>query len=110
MRLVLIEQTATRGTRAEGALQHLGLEVGNSAAVPVPSPRLSGEGWPTRVEESRHCCFGLHDKLWVEAPEEAYTVLADSPIATSLSGDARGCSTSESVEPGAGSRAAIGYC
>lgn len=94
LKLVLIEQAAARGAGTEGALNHLGVEVGSSEAVADATSRLSGEGLPARVEESTTCCYAVQDKVWVDdpdgAPWEVYTVLADAPQST-LAGDDTCC-------------------
>lgn len=115
LKLVLIEQVGTRGMGTEGALNHLGVEVGSSEAVADATSRLSGEGLPTRVEESTTCCYAVQNKVWVDdpdgAPWEVYTVLADAPGST-LAGDGTCCppevgATEGLVDP-AGAAAAAG--
>lgn len=114
LKLVLIEQAAARRTGTEGALNHLGVEVGSSEAVADATARLSGEGLRTRVEESTTCCYAVQDKVWVNdpdgAPWEVYTVLADAPVSTELKGDAMCCSASAKVEPEALASASGGCC
>jgi catechol 2,3-dioxygenase-like lactoylglutathione lyase family enzyme len=114
LKLVLIEQAAARGAGAEGALNHLGVEVGSSEAVADATSRLSGEGLPTRVEESTTCCYAVQDKVWVDdpdgAPWEVYTVLADAPVSPELKSDAMCCSTSDKVEPKALTSPSVGCC
>lgn len=114
LKLVLIEQAAARGTGTEGSLNHLGVEVGSSEAVADATYRLSGEGLPTRVEESTTCCYALQDKVWVDdpdgAPWEVYTMLADAPVSPELKGDAMCCSTGDKVEPKALASASGGCC
>lgn len=94
LKLVLIERAGARGAGTEGALNHLGVEVGSSEAVADATSRLSGEGLPTRVEESTTCCYAVQDKVWVDdpdgAPWEVYTVLADAP-GPALAGDGTCC-------------------
>jgi catechol 2,3-dioxygenase-like lactoylglutathione lyase family enzyme len=94
LKLVLIELAAARGAGTNGALNHLGVEVGTSEAVMEATTRLSGEGLPTRVEESTTCCYAVQDKAWVDdpdgAPWEVYTVLADAPEST-VAGDGACC-------------------
>ena len=114
LKLVLIEHSAIRGTGTAGALNHLGVEVGNSEKVTQATARLSGQGLPTRVEETTTCCYAVQDKVWVDdpdgAPWEIYTVLADAPASTGLKGDSLCCSSSDAVDPEDRPSATIGCC
>jgi catechol 2,3-dioxygenase-like lactoylglutathione lyase family enzyme len=79
LKLVLIESPG-RG----GSLNHLGIEVEDTAAVDAAQARLAGEGVATDDERASTCCYAKQDKFWVEqTPDgerwEVYTVLADSP-------------------------------
>ena len=95
LKLVLIEDLEARGHGIEGALNHLGFEVGTSDEVTAASTRLSGEGLATRVEDNTTCCYAVQDKVWVSdpdgAPWEVYTVLADASAETGLHGDGSCC-------------------
>ncbi len=101
LKLVLIE-----GTRQNGTLNHLGVEVTTPEEVVAASRRLSAEGIETTTEAGVECCYARQDKVWVSdpdgAPWELYTVLADSEIApgSSLRVDgtcgAGACATSDS--------------
>ena len=77
LKLVLLEN---RGHG--GSLNHLGIEVGSSAAVHGEIARLAAEGLFAEEELNTTCCFATQDKVWVVAPDrerwEVYTVLADS--------------------------------
>ena len=77
LKLVLIE-----GTGQPGTLNHLGVEVGDSASVQDAHERLVAAGLATATEENVSCCFAVQDKVWVDAPDgepwEIYTVLADA--------------------------------
>ena len=79
LKLVLIENPGQGGT-----LNHLGVEVEDTAAVTAATDRLSRAGLATDVEESTTCCYAVQDKVWVHGPDaepwEVYTVLADSPV------------------------------
>jgi catechol 2,3-dioxygenase-like lactoylglutathione lyase family enzyme len=90
LKLVLIEDAASRDHGTIGALNHLGIEVGSTGDVATAAGRLSGEGLPTTVESATSCCYAVQDKVWVEdpdgAPWEVYTVLADDPDAAPASG------------------------
>ena len=100
LKLVLIE-----GTRANGTLNHLGVEVGSTDEVAATTRRLAADGIDTATEDGVDCCYARQDKVWVSdpdgAPWEVYTVLADSevPAATSLRVDgtcgAGACAPSE---------------
>jgi catechol 2,3-dioxygenase-like lactoylglutathione lyase family enzyme len=95
LKLVLIEKAEARGHGIEGALNHLGVEVGAPDEVVAASDRLSGEGLTTEVQNQTTCCFAVQDKVWVEdpdgAPWEVYTVLADAPSETGIAGDGSCC-------------------
>jgi catechol 2,3-dioxygenase-like lactoylglutathione lyase family enzyme len=83
LKLVLIENAQGRGSGVEGALNHLGVEVGSSDEVRAVNLRLTAEGLSTEVQESTTCCYAVQDKAWVTDPDqvpwEVYTVLADAP-------------------------------
>ncbi len=95
LKLVLIEDVDARGTGIVGALNHLGVEVQSPGEVATASGRLNDEGLATKVEDNTTCCFAVQDKVWVNdpdgAPWEIYTVLADAPAETGLSGDGSCC-------------------
>jgi catechol 2,3-dioxygenase-like lactoylglutathione lyase family enzyme len=66
------------------AVNHLGIEVRDSAAVDAAVARLGAAGLETRVEKGVACCYAVQDKVWVRDPDghawEVFTVLADSPV------------------------------
>jgi lactoylglutathione lyase len=75
LKLVLFEKPG-----AEGRLNHLGVEVGDSDAVWDHQQRLADQGVDS-LDESGTCCFAKQDKVWVDGPDgawEIYTVLEDS--------------------------------
>src|SRR6185503_1366934 len=80
LKLVLIENPGHGGT-----VNHLGVEVADTAAVDAATERLAGAGLATRPE-SGTCCYAVQDKVWVHDPDgaawEFYTVLADAPPET----------------------------
>ena len=82
LKLVLIE-----GEGAGGTVNHLGVEVADTAAVRAAVARLDGEGLATSEEQGVTCCYAVQDKVWVHdpdgAPWEVYTVLDDAPLAES---------------------------
>ena len=85
LKLVLIE--APEG----GMINHLGVELADTEEVSVASDRLVSSGLVTREEMGVECCYALQDKVWVNdpdgAPWEWYTVLADSQVKSSTTGD-----------------------
>jgi catechol 2,3-dioxygenase-like lactoylglutathione lyase family enzyme len=97
LKLVLIESGSSRGEGISGALNHLGVEVESPEDVMRATSHLSDEGLATEVQEQTTCCYALQDKVWVTdpdgAPWEVYTVLADAPGESGLSGDGRCCAT-----------------
>ncbi len=77
LKLVLLENPGQGGT-----LNHLGVEVGDVAAVDAERDRLAALG-VARLEDTGTCCYAAQDKFWVDGPSEGerweiYTVLADS--------------------------------
>jgi catechol 2,3-dioxygenase-like lactoylglutathione lyase family enzyme len=79
LKLILIE-----GSGQPGSLNHLGVEVEDTAAVTSAQARLAGEELPTTTEEGVSCCYAVQDKVWVDdpdgAPWEIYTVLDDAEV------------------------------
>lgn len=77
LKLVLIEKSGSGGS-----INHLGVEVGDSASVQAEIERLTVAGL-VPAPESGTCCYATQDKAWVSGPDgeqwEVYTVLADSP-------------------------------
>jgi catechol 2,3-dioxygenase-like lactoylglutathione lyase family enzyme len=77
LKLVLLEHPGKGGS-----INHLGVEVADSATVHTEIARLTGEGLFTDEEIGTTCCFATQDKVWVTGPGgerwEVYTVLADS--------------------------------
>ena len=113
LKLVLIEGRPGEPTR----MDHLGVEVEDSALVAAASRRLSEAGLATRAEDDTTCCYAVQDKVWVtgpgEEPWEVYTVKADAHpdlegVTTlglsEVPGDGRCCTTD------AGERTASACC
>ena len=80
LKLVLIENPG-RG----GSLNHLGVEVADTATVDAEQRRLTGAGLASVDDRDTTCCYARQDKFWVEgAPHgekwEVYTVLADAEV------------------------------
>lgn len=107
LKLVLIEDAGARDSGVAGALNHLGVEVDTTDEVSAATKRLTGEGLGTLAQEGTNCCYAVQDKVWVNdpdgAPWEVYTVLADAPEGSDLTGDS-GCTTADGacVPSGAG--------
>jgi catechol 2,3-dioxygenase-like lactoylglutathione lyase family enzyme len=106
LKLVLIEGEVSGTDGVTGKLNHLGVEVMSTDEVTAATNRLAGEGLVTNLEVETTCCYAVQDKVWVTdpdgAPWEVYSVLADAPAETGLSGDSACCSTGdESVTLGA---------
>ena len=103
LKLVLMEHADLRGSGVDGALNHLGVEVGDPAEVAEASGRLSGAGLATVDQVQTTCCHAVQDKVWVEdpdgAPWEVYAVLADAPVDSGIAGDGR-CCASDSTSAG----------
>jgi catechol 2,3-dioxygenase-like lactoylglutathione lyase family enzyme len=79
LKLVLIENEGKGGS-----LNHLGVEVADTATVDATQARLADAGLMSSDERGGTCCYATQDKFWVEsAPDgerwEVYTVLGDSP-------------------------------
>ena len=95
LKLVLMETEDARGQGIVGALNHLGVEVETTDEVAAATVRLNDEGLGTEVQDQTTCCFAVQDKVWVNdpdgAPWEVYTVLADAPAESGVSGDASCC-------------------
>jgi catechol 2,3-dioxygenase-like lactoylglutathione lyase family enzyme len=110
LKLVLIEDPNARRAGVAGALNHLGVEVDSAAEVGGATQRLSGAGLDTLTQEATNCCYALQDKVWVNdpdgAPWEVYTVLADAPEGSDLTGDS-GCTTIDGACVPSGSAANV---
>jgi catechol 2,3-dioxygenase-like lactoylglutathione lyase family enzyme len=98
LKLVLIQNPGHGGS-----VNHLGVEVADTAAVDAQQTRLSAAGLASIDERGTTCCYATQDKFWVEsAPNgehwEIYTVLADSETP---GGPARGdaCSCGPTDDP-----------
>jgi catechol 2,3-dioxygenase-like lactoylglutathione lyase family enzyme len=79
LKLVLLEHPGQGGT-----LNHLGVEVADTAAVEAEQARLAEAGLAAVDERDTTCCYARQDKFWVTGTPggerwEIYTVLADSP-------------------------------
>ncbi|GII79732.1 glyoxalase [Sphaerisporangium rufum] len=78
LKLVLIEGEAGQETR----MDHLGVEVEDTAQVEAATRRLKDAGLATFEENDTSCCYALQDKVWVHGPGaepwEVYVVKADA--------------------------------
>jgi catechol 2,3-dioxygenase-like lactoylglutathione lyase family enzyme len=96
LKLVLIQSPLPREPGVQGALNHLGVEVGTTDEVSDASRRLGAEGLHPADQHATTCCYAVQDKVWVEDPDgspwEIYTVLADAPVESGLAGDGTCCS------------------
>jgi catechol 2,3-dioxygenase-like lactoylglutathione lyase family enzyme len=78
LKLVLLERPGHGGS-----LNHLGIEVPDTAAVDSAHARLAQAGLAAAEERDTTCCYARQDKFWVQgAPDgeswEVYTVTGDS--------------------------------
>ncbi|MEO7658544.1 MAG: ArsI/CadI family heavy metal resistance metalloenzyme [Pyrinomonadaceae bacterium] len=66
----------------QGALSHLGIQVGSSEDVAAMRDLWSERGLTPREETQTTCCYALQDKAWVNDPDgnewEVFTVLKDN--------------------------------
>src|SRR5262245_16386317 len=64
-----------------GALNHVGLRFGDSAALVAAQQRLEAGGVSTQREEGVECCYARQTKFWVHDPDqtlwEVYTLDED---------------------------------
>ncbi|MEU4227936.1 ArsI/CadI family heavy metal resistance metalloenzyme [Nonomuraea sp. NPDC026600] len=78
LKLVLIEGEEGQDTR----MDHLGVEVEDTAQVDAATQRLKDAGLATFTENDTSCCYALQDKVWVHGPGnepwEVYVVKADA--------------------------------
>lgn len=78
LKLVLIEGAGG------GQIDHLGVEVEDTATVDLTADRLRTSGLVTLAENESACCYAVQDKVWVAGPDaerwEVYAVLGDSDV------------------------------
>lgn len=106
LKLVLLEGEQGEPTR----MDHLGVEVEDTAQVEAATERLREAGLATFEENDTTCCYALQDKVWVHGPGgepwEVYVVKADADAigtsATVAAGDDAGCGVSEEKGTAAG--------
>ncbi|GAA4965549.1 catechol 2,3-dioxygenase-like lactoylglutathione lyase family enzyme [Nonomuraea thailandensis] len=96
LKLVLIEGEGGEPTR----MDHLGVEVDDTAQVTAATQRLKDAGLATFEENDTTCCYALQDKVWVHGPGaepwEVYVVKAEAESMTEQN-DSVCCATSETV-------------
>ena len=77
LKLIVIE-----GEGEPGTINHVGIEVADTAEVEAATVRLEQLGLPVRSDETHTCCYAAQDKVWTQDPDgvpwETYTVLADA--------------------------------
>lgn len=82
LKLVLLEGEPGEPTR----MDHLGVEVEDTAQVAAAAERLKAAGLATFEEKDTACCYALQDKVWVQGPGkepwEVYVVKADADTLT----------------------------
>ncbi len=88
LKLVLIENPGQGGS-----VNHLGVEVADTAVVEAEQARLAAAGHALLEERETTCCYAKQDKFWLKgAPNgeqwEVYTVLADNQTFTAQDGAA----------------------
>lgn len=101
LKLVLLENAEARGDGVLGALNHLGVEVADSAEVGAATQRLTGEDLDTISQDATTCCHAVQDKVWVHdpdgAPWEIYTVLSDAASSSTPVGGGAAAPTRQGV-------------
>ena len=109
LKLVLIENPGHGGS-----LNHLGVEVADTAAVDAEQTRLAEAGFASVDERDTTCCYAQQDKFWVSGTPngeawEIYTVLGDS---ATPNGEAEGqqCCTNLLVDPSPAQAEATACC
>ena len=110
LKLVLLENPGQGGT-----LNHLGVEVQDTAAVEAEQARLADAGLAAVEERDTTCCYARQDKFWVQgAPDgegwEIYTVLADSETFYDHDHDAPGCCDADAASAGGPTASATACC
>ncbi|MEN3537509.1 ArsI/CadI family heavy metal resistance metalloenzyme [Microbispora sp. ZYX-F-249] len=97
LKLVLLEGEEGEPTR----MDHLGVEVDDSAQVTAATERLKEAGLATFEENDTTCCYALQDKVWVHGPGgepwEVYVVKADADTLTKQN-DSVCCTTDDEAE------------
>jgi catechol 2,3-dioxygenase-like lactoylglutathione lyase family enzyme len=106
LKLVLLERPGHGGS-----LNHLGIEVPDTAAADTAHARLAQAGLAAAEERHTTCCYARQDKFWVQgAPDgeswEVYTVTGDSQTFFGEDTEtAESCSDTSEQDEAAGSTA-----
>jgi catechol 2,3-dioxygenase-like lactoylglutathione lyase family enzyme len=107
LKLVLIEGEEGEATR----MDHLGVEVEDTAQVNAATQRLKDAGLATFEENDTSCCYALQDKVWVHGPGgepwEVYVVKGEAGTLAKQTGSA--CGDPAAASEG-GQTAAPGGC
>ncbi|MEO3876517.1 ArsI/CadI family heavy metal resistance metalloenzyme [Nonomuraea sp. B12E4] len=97
LKLVLIEGEEGEDTR----MDHLGVEVEETAQVNAATQRLKDAGLATFEENDTSCCYALQDKVWVHGPGaepwEVYVVKGDADTLTKQA-DSVCCTPAEAAD------------
>jgi catechol 2,3-dioxygenase-like lactoylglutathione lyase family enzyme len=100
LKLVLIENPGQGGS-----VNHLGVEVADTATVDSAQTRLAAAGLASIDERAQTCCYAKQDKFWIEGTPngelwEVYTVLEDSETFAGTEQAEAGCcgGTAEGLE------------
>jgi len=105
LKLVLIE--GGQGERRDDptVLDHLGVEVEDTAQVADAADRLDAAGLATLEEKDTTCCYALQDKVWVHGPGgepwEVYVVKADANELVKTGGSACCAASGQATEQAA---------
>ena len=79
MKLIVIENEGVPGT-----INHVGIEVADSATVVAETQRIAEIGLDFGVDDTHTCCFATQDKVSTADPDgvpwEVYTVVADADV------------------------------
>ncbi|MFT4011281.1 MAG: ArsI/CadI family heavy metal resistance metalloenzyme [Nocardioidaceae bacterium] len=101
LKLVLVESPGQGGS-----LNHLGVEVSDTAKVDAEQTRLHQAGLASLDERGTTCCYAKQDKFWVQSTPDAerweiYTVLSDADTFSDAqhSGQGSCCGSDVSDEP-----------
>ena len=88
-----------------GDLNHIGVEVRDTARVAAETRRLGEAGLETRIEDGVVCCHAEQDKVWVSDPDglswEVYAITDDQPATLELIelDNATACANGECCTP-----------
>ena len=77
LKLIVIENEGEPGT-----INHVGIEVADTAAVVAETQRIAELGLAFKVDDTHTCCYATQDKVWTQdvdgVPWEVYTVVDDA--------------------------------